>query len=338
MNHGTRVRRLGFTLIELLVVIAIIAMLIAILLPALAQARQNARMIKELASERQLLNAWTAYATDGKDKVVPAGPQWLWVHPNPTTPAQYLLRPTDPFPSSIYMIEGSAAKTWVWHLRTWTDYPIAELQIDRSTFENFFARPKTPTTIQNGWAEYGSDSAQAAFAFHPSFGMNGVFVGGSYSHGAFNRDPFGQSNGSAPSGLGEFYIKRLTQIRFPSQLMVFASSRGGDVRDGSWWGYGQSPPNSGTIRPGYWLVTPPRAFPAQRGATSATGPAWNASNKFDKTMTPGSWGNLDGRHFGKTTAAFADGHAEVQAIEDLRDMRKWSNYADTADWNFVGRR
>ncbi len=33
-----------------------------------------------------------------------------------------------------------------------------------------------------------------------------------------------------------------------------------------------------------------------------------------------------------------DGHVENQSIEDLRDMMKWSNFADKRDWNFVARR
>jgi hypothetical protein len=33
------------------------------------------------------------------------------------------------------------------------------------------------------------------------------------------------------------------------------------------------------------------------------------------------------------TAVF-DGHAESQSIEQLRDMRKWSNKANKPDWDF----
>jgi prepilin-type N-terminal cleavage/methylation domain-containing protein len=333
MNHSTRARRLAFTLIELLVVIAIIAMLIAILLPALAQARQNARMIKEMATQRQLFSAFTAYATDGKDKIVPAGPAWSWVHPG-TTPPQFVLRPTDPFPATLYMMEGSVSKTWVWHLRTWTDFPVVELQVDRPTYEIFNSRTKTPSSVAGAWAQYGDNSAQAAFGYHPSFGMNGVFVGGSYSHGAFAGNPYGLSN---KPGLGDFYVKSMATIRFPSQLLSFVSSRGGDVSGSGWWGYGLNVPNSGTIRPGYWLVQPPRPAPEGRGNTAGRSVAWNASDSFDRTRPPGTWGNIDARHFKKTVAAFADGHTEVQGISDLRDMRKWSNYADRADWNFVAR-
>jgi prepilin-type N-terminal cleavage/methylation domain-containing protein/prepilin-type processing-associated H-X9-DG protein len=61
----------GFTLIELLAVIAIIAILAVTLLPALAGTRQNSQVIRCLANQRQLAAAWTMYAGDNNDVLVP---------------------------------------------------------------------------------------------------------------------------------------------------------------------------------------------------------------------------------------------------------------------------
>jgi prepilin-type N-terminal cleavage/methylation domain-containing protein/prepilin-type processing-associated H-X9-DG protein len=61
----------GFTLIELLVVIAIIAILASILFPVFAQARESARKVSCSSNLRQLGIAWSMYAQDYDETVVP---------------------------------------------------------------------------------------------------------------------------------------------------------------------------------------------------------------------------------------------------------------------------
>jgi len=60
----------GFTLIELLVVIAIIAILAALLLPSLGRSKQKAQGIYCMNNTKQMMLAWTLYATDNADKIV----------------------------------------------------------------------------------------------------------------------------------------------------------------------------------------------------------------------------------------------------------------------------
>lgn len=341
MKNMNRAFRNAFTLIELLVVIAIIALLIGILLPSLNKAKLAAKSLKEQAIAHEMVTGMSGYYTESRDKLMPAGCHWAWNHLPKT---YYTIFPFNPFQPS-QELEGSITKAWGLYFTTWTQFTFEGMMVDKPTLVDFTKRPATAA----GGAPPNSspESAPAAIGWMPSMGMNGVYVGGSYSQGAFR----GQGNTGGPGGWGEpeprgnprasggnFYVSRAADVRQPSTLLYFGSARSGDVREGSFWGWGQNKPDSGTIRPGNWLIAPPTPHPINRGGLAAAytlGWGWTStSNTFNPAAVPSTWGMLDMRYGGKAVTARMDGSVKMQGLEDLRDMTKWANMADRPDWTF----
>lgn len=60
-------RQKGFTLIEVLVVVAIIALLVSILLPSLSRAREQARLVQDMANMKEIGKALPMYLLENRD-------------------------------------------------------------------------------------------------------------------------------------------------------------------------------------------------------------------------------------------------------------------------------
>lgn len=217
-----------------------------------------------------------------------------------------------------------------------------EILLDKSTLAEFRLRNKTPSSSNPGYSpptnlyDGAVTSWAAAFAYHPSLGLNTTMLGGSAHRGAF---PKGRSDKSwtTPSPKSH-YTTRTSQVQRTDQIILMASSRGVDIATtGGWggtsWGTQPSAWTSGSkVVPGFWEIIPPRGgypTPVTDHATpQAPNSGWlSQSNRFDKVSNPMNWGYIDCRHKGKAVAVMTDGHTQVLDLAQLRDMRRWSNNA-----------
>ncbi|MBY0261912.1 MAG: prepilin-type N-terminal cleavage/methylation domain-containing protein [Phycisphaerales bacterium] len=237
------------------------------------------------------------------------------------------------------VIEGSCIK--VWPLRFWgyVELPSNTIQIDKTFGQAIRARSLAPTNTQPLYGmtvnTYDSGNTfQGSLAYHPSFGMNSLFIGGHYRFGAYSSAD-AQTMGN---NVGRHFVSKTTQINNTSNMLVMASARSSDLITSSMvaagYGGGAVPWTPGqAIVPGFHMVLPPTIGTIT--SSSMAGYSWLAganNNLFRANTDPRTWGFLDGRWKGKAVAGFADGHVDMQNMEQFRDMRKWSNKANAANW------
>lgn len=134
----------------------------------------------------------------------------------------------------------------------------------------------------------------------PSFGINLTFVGGDYGGGS---DLVPSEANFAT--YGKFAVSRLGEIHAPAKLIVFASARITDSR--------------GRVQEGYNAIKSPRL----------TGERWGET--YRESAPYYEFGGVHPRFGGRAVCAMADGHIALLSIDELRDMRRWSNLAAIAD-------
>jgi prepilin-type N-terminal cleavage/methylation domain-containing protein len=288
----------GFTLIELLVVISVIAVLISIALPALSRARRSGAQVRESAGLKQVCTAYSVYAHDNREAVLPGYTPEEWVTPGAVREIQVFYG--DSAQSRLY---GSVARRYTWRLAGYMGYAQEAMVEDTGLRAEFGSLPDRPAT---------RDGFQWAFACSPSFGINSTFVGGDSRRGGFFQP--------ALARWGKFYVTKMDEPQFPDRLLIFATSRGYHPIDGT------------TVIPGRHRIEGPWRASRETGQVPTFAP-WEApQGPFDPSRTPTTYGHLDFRHFGRVLVTTFDGHVEGLTTDTIRDMRRWSNQANTPDW------
>ncbi len=182
-------RRRGFTLVELLVVIAIITLLVSLVATAAKYARGASASTREIALGRQLITAYTAYATDNRGQLMPG-----FYGLNPALPA------TDERGNPL---SGQTAHRWPWRLAPYLDFQLQGLVQDPFLLEDL---------------RYTTQFSYFV-SLYPSMGLNSVFMGGDSSSAGLG------FNSALESLYGKIPLTRLSQAKRPADLIVFGSAR-----------------------------------------------------------------------------------------------------------------
>jgi prepilin-type processing-associated H-X9-DG protein len=130
----------------------------------------------------------------------------------------------------------------------------------------------------------------------PSLGLNITFVGGDWGGGSDL-----QPTEANLAKYGQFVVTKVQQIHSPSKLLVFASARFEDSPEG------------------YNAVKSPNLQSERWGGN------------YEESAPYYDFGNVHPRYDGRAVCAMADGHVELLSIDQLRDMRRWSNQAAEAN-------
>lgn len=262
-----------------MVVVAIIVLVIAVLFPAIGSVRNRTAQAREMATARNLVTAWTSYATENGGAALPGYKNGLPAFDqNGAQIAQETI--------------SVAAARYPWRLAPYLSFNFRALYLDDNL--------KTLEDLEQ--SDYSNYLYQTSV--FPSLGLNTTWVGGDENQGGFNS--------AYLNAYGKFYLTRLSEARNPARVIAFASARGIDANPGE----------VGQLTQGYFRVRSPFFTASQWG------------ERYDE-VDPASCGQVASRHGNRSIIAMIDGHTESKQVEELRDMRMWTDNATTTDWKLT---
>jgi type II secretory pathway pseudopilin PulG len=285
MRHYSK--RAAFTLVELLMVIGIIALLVGILLPALGKARRSAQEVRSLSNLRQMMIGYTMYYQENRG--------WVLFGYPPATVNGGPITVEDPVSGQSF---GSPVSD---------RYPWRLLKYVGNIWEILHSHTEVPPLPAAGDSPSDAFAKAYTLSINPTYGINAVYVGG--QNGPLYQG-FGLPNGDTPN-TGHHVVFKASEVRHPTQLIVFADSHA----------Y-----NAPGVSGGLHYLTPPHA----------NGHHWQVENgKIKRLNSSLIMGVPEGWFSQHVMVAFFDGHAQAMLPGELDDMRLWANDANSADYDFV---
>ena len=199
---------------------------------------------------------------------------------------------------------GPDAQRYPWRLAPFFNYDFRGMYSDDKLLSQF-------RTQEANYIQFGRPFSHVVSNF-PSFGYNVAFIGGSENDLAFNP--------TSQRVFGKFYVTKMDEVKVPSRLVAFMSARVEEQPILSSFGRLE----------GFHRIVSPFWNPGQ-------GTRWESTYQDSAPIAEKNSGYVSLRHSGRTISLTLDGHAAMLNWDEVRDMRRWSNDANTPDWTLQKR-
>ena len=193
------------------------------------------------------------------------------------------------------LLGGPAKRRWTWRILPYLDDAVDSLFVNEA--RQYIDQRR------------GTDGFAYLTSVFPSFGLNGEWIGGMQGSIYSDLHTLGRFTGEC------YYAQRLAEVQRPADQLLFGSSRGGG-------------PQGDSDVEGFFFIQSPYYF--------TTGWRWaedeSGAPVYEQPLAPSKSGYLSMRLRDKSATAMLDGSTSLRSMQELADMRLWTNRAWKPDW------